>query len=178
MAPPQRVGRDRLIGQHVHIRRGMYKGMRGICKDTTAASARVELQAKNKVVNVDKNDLSVVEYVYTNSQKLLRTNYLQSSFWQDHRIPGLQCIERAIVPDAYRTRCPWIAGADISRRPDTVQPWGRLSDSSMGFLCQNSRLDWSGRYGRFGSHSCLESFFRFADLLWWCWWNDLVWRRR
>lgn len=63
MAPPPRVGRDRLIGQHVHIRKGPYKGHKGLVKDTTASSARIELQSKNKVINIEKQDLAVIEYV-------------------------------------------------------------------------------------------------------------------
>ena len=61
--PPKSIGRDRLIGQLVHIRKGPYKGHRGLVKDTTASSARVELQSKNKVINIEKYDLAVVEYV-------------------------------------------------------------------------------------------------------------------
>lgn len=61
MAPPQRPGRDKLQGQQVHIRKGPYKGHRGIAKDTTSSVARIELQSKNKVVNVDKQDLMVIE---------------------------------------------------------------------------------------------------------------------
>jgi len=61
--PPKTVGRDRLIGQLVHIRKGPYKGHKGLVKDTTASSARIELQSKNKIINIEKQDLAVVEYV-------------------------------------------------------------------------------------------------------------------
>ncbi len=58
MQAPQRVlGRDRALGQTVTIRRGGYKGLLGIVKDTTDVSARVELHTKNKIVTVPKADL-------------------------------------------------------------------------------------------------------------------------
>lgn len=58
MQAPQRVfGRDRALGQTVTIRRGGYKGLLGIVKDTTDAHARVELHTKNKIVTVPKADL-------------------------------------------------------------------------------------------------------------------------
>lgn len=74
MAPPQRPGRDRIIGQHVHIRKGMYKGHKGLVKDATATTARVELQSKNKTINVPKQDLSIVEYVSNPSETGMITN--------------------------------------------------------------------------------------------------------
>ncbi|KIX96108.1 uncharacterized protein Z520_08363 [Fonsecaea multimorphosa CBS 102226] len=62
MPPPQRPGRDPLQGKLVHINKGTYKGHRAIVKDTTAGEARLELQTKNKVINVGKFDLSIIEY--------------------------------------------------------------------------------------------------------------------
>lgn len=59
MAPPpkQSFGRDRSIGQTVTIRKGGYKGLLGIVKDTTDLHARVELHTKGKIVTVPKADL-------------------------------------------------------------------------------------------------------------------------
>jgi transcription elongation factor SPT5 len=57
MAPPKTFGRDRSIGQTVTIRRGPYKGLLGIVKETTDTNARVELHTKNKTVNVSKDAL-------------------------------------------------------------------------------------------------------------------------
>lgn len=59
MAPPpkQSFGRDRSIGQTVTIRKGGYKGLLGIVKDTTDMHARVELHTKGKIVTVPKADL-------------------------------------------------------------------------------------------------------------------------
>jgi transcription elongation factor SPT5 len=57
MQPPKTFGRDRAMGQTVSIRRGGYKALMGIVKDTTDTHARVELHGKNKIVTVPKADL-------------------------------------------------------------------------------------------------------------------------
>jgi transcription elongation factor SPT5 len=58
MGPPkQNLARDRSIGQTVTIRRGPYKGLLGIVKETNDTTARVELHTKNKIVNVAKEAL-------------------------------------------------------------------------------------------------------------------------
>lgn len=59
MAPPPKanLARDRSIGQTVTIRKGPYKGLLGIVKETTDDNARVELHTKNKTVNVPKDAL-------------------------------------------------------------------------------------------------------------------------
>jgi transcription elongation factor SPT5 len=61
MAPPPKrmIGRDRLIGQTVTIRKGGWKGLLGRVKETTDTHARVELHTKSKVINVAKSDLVV-----------------------------------------------------------------------------------------------------------------------
>ena len=57
-APPkQSFGRDRSIGQTVTIKKGGWKGLLGIVKDTTDTHARVELHTKGKIVTVPKVDL-------------------------------------------------------------------------------------------------------------------------
>ncbi|EHK96330.1 putative Transcription elongation factor SPT5 [Glarea lozoyensis 74030] len=58
MAPPKSFGRDRSIGQTVTIRKGPYKGLLGIVKETSDNNARVELHTKNKTVNVPKDALA------------------------------------------------------------------------------------------------------------------------
>src|SRR5690606_19495019 len=57
MQPPKSFGRDRALGQTVSIRKGGYKGLLGIVKDTTDTHARVELHGKSKIVTVPKADL-------------------------------------------------------------------------------------------------------------------------
>ncbi|KAJ9150329.1 Transcription elongation factor SPT5 [Pleurostoma richardsiae] len=58
MAPPRVVGRDRALGQTVIIKKGGYKGLLGIVKDTTDTHARVELHTKGKIITVPKADLN------------------------------------------------------------------------------------------------------------------------
>ena len=63
MAPPKNFGRDRAVGQTVTIRKGAYKGLLGIVKDTTDTEARVELHTKAKTISVLKETLSFKECV-------------------------------------------------------------------------------------------------------------------
>ena len=61
MPPPKTFGRDRAIGQTVTIRKGPYKGLLGIVKDTTDDEARVELHTKGKTISVPKDTLGFKE---------------------------------------------------------------------------------------------------------------------
>jgi transcription elongation factor SPT5 len=56
--PVKSFGRDRAIDQTVIIKKGAYKGLLGIVKDTTDTHARVELHTKSKTVTVAKDALS------------------------------------------------------------------------------------------------------------------------
>jgi transcription elongation factor SPT5 len=61
MPPPPVVrsgGHDRAIGQTVIIRQGPYKGLLGIIKDTTDATARVELHSNLRTVSIEKTKLT------------------------------------------------------------------------------------------------------------------------
>ncbi|KAF8524357.1 transcription elongation factor Spt5 [Hysterangium stoloniferum] len=49
--------RDRLIGVHVVVVKGTFKGYVGVIKDTNGAQARVELNTGNKVITVEKEKL-------------------------------------------------------------------------------------------------------------------------
>ncbi|OAP62234.1 hypothetical protein AYL99_04437 [Fonsecaea erecta] len=120
MPPPQRPGRDPLQGKLVHINKGTYKGHRALVKDTTAGEARLELQTKNKVINVSKFDLSIID---TNTQN--RTRYEDwirqrggpSSMRAGPGVPGSR------VPDAgFGGRTP-MGVMDGSRTP----AWGTSS---------------------------------------------------
>jgi transcription elongation factor SPT5 len=63
--PPKSFGgRDRALGKTVTIRRGPYKGLLGIVKDTTDTEARVELHTKAKTITVPKETLGFKEYAY------------------------------------------------------------------------------------------------------------------
>jgi transcription elongation factor SPT5 len=64
MPPPKTTfARDRSIGQTVTIRKGPYKGLLGIVKETTDDNARVELHTKNKTVNVPRDALGFKDRV-------------------------------------------------------------------------------------------------------------------
>ncbi|KAF3909510.1 hypothetical protein AA313_de0204139 [Arthrobotrys entomopaga] len=58
---PRQGGRDRILGQTVHVRQGPYKGLLGIVKDATDTTARVELHSKNKTITLDKTKLGFKE---------------------------------------------------------------------------------------------------------------------
>ena len=63
MPPPNTFRRDRAIGAAVSIRKGPYKGLQGVVKDSTDSEARVELHSKAKIITVSKDSLGVREYV-------------------------------------------------------------------------------------------------------------------
>ena len=63
MPPPRSFGRDRALGQTITIRRGPYKGLLGIVRDTTENDARVELHTKGRTITVPKDTLGFKEYV-------------------------------------------------------------------------------------------------------------------
>ena len=67
MMPPKSFGRDNTIGKTVTIRKGPYKGLLGIIKDTTDNEARIELHTKNKTIQVAKDVLSFKDPITGNS---------------------------------------------------------------------------------------------------------------
>lgn len=56
--PPRSFGKDKAIEQTVVIKKGAYKGLLGIVKDTTDTHARVELHTKSKTITVPKDCLA------------------------------------------------------------------------------------------------------------------------
>ncbi|KAG0256354.1 transcription elongation factor spt5, partial [Mortierella polycephala] len=58
-----RGGRDPLVDKSVIIVRGPHKGYRGIVKDASDATARVELHTNCRIITVEKAKLAVTEYV-------------------------------------------------------------------------------------------------------------------
>ena len=53
-----------MIGKTVTVRKGPYKGVLGIVKNTTETTARIEMHSKAKVITVNKDELIVKEYVF------------------------------------------------------------------------------------------------------------------
>ncbi|KAM5350579.1 hypothetical protein ACJ41O_007084 [Fusarium nematophilum] len=56
--PVKSFGRDKAIDQTVIIKKGAYKGLLGIVKDTTDTHARVELHTKSKTITVPRDSLN------------------------------------------------------------------------------------------------------------------------
>ncbi|KAI9152009.1 Transcription elongation factor SPT5 [Paramyrothecium foliicola] len=56
--PAKSFGRDKAINQTVIIKKGAYKGLLGIVKDTTDTHARVELHTKSKTITVPRDSLN------------------------------------------------------------------------------------------------------------------------
>lgn len=53
------MGRDRLIGKTVTIRKGPHKGLLGIVKDSTDNEARVEIHGSKKIISINKENLTI-----------------------------------------------------------------------------------------------------------------------
>ncbi|RMD39356.1 hypothetical protein DV735_g5777, partial [Chaetothyriales sp. CBS 134920] len=141
MLPPQRPGLDKLVRQRIKIRGGMFKGHRGIVKDTNATEARVELEAKSKTVSIPKELIVVLDGKNPDGQG---TPYLE---WARLRggVPRMATGSRipdtaSRVPDGGRTpawgagsRTPaWGgvgggAGLDGGRTPGWSRPAGSLT---------------------------------------------------
>lgn len=90
MAPPKTFGRDRALDQTVTIRKGPYKGLLGIVKDTTDLEARVELHTKGKTITVPKDTLGFKEYAILSCLIMIMTDMLQPFDWTDHRLHTLR----------------------------------------------------------------------------------------
>ena len=121
MAPPpsKTFGRDRLLGKTVLVRKGPFKGLLGIVKDTTDVQARVELHSKNKLVTIPKELLVVKDPVTGQTidigrgrggPRVPQNSAAPSSGWQGGRTP--------------------MAAADSSRTP----AWGAAMSSRSKFL--------------------------------------------
>lgn len=72
MPPPRRVGRDRLIGKTITVRKGRYKGLVGIVRDSDDKSATVELYTTNKPVLLPRDILVPKEYVLLSPSLILQ----------------------------------------------------------------------------------------------------------
>ncbi|WFD32690.1 transcription elongation factor spt5 [Malassezia sp. CBS 17886] len=70
-AGPRRGGRDFFAGKHVAIIRGPYKTYRGIIKDSTAGTARVELHTMSKILTVPLDHMVEKNPVTGESRRLV-----------------------------------------------------------------------------------------------------------
>ena len=89
MAPPKTFGRDRALDQTVTIRKGPYKGLLGIVKDTTDLEARVELHTKGKTITVPKDTLGFKEYAILSYLITIMTDMSQPFDWTEYRLHTL-----------------------------------------------------------------------------------------
>ena len=118
----QRFGKDRAIDQTVIIKKGAYKGLLGIVKDTTDTHARVELHTKSKTITVAKDSLSFKD---KKSGATIDINTRGRAPQGANRTPGDR------VPSwGAGSRTPMGAGAS-----ERVPAWGSRSKFSHLFLC-------------------------------------------
>ncbi|KAL4784795.1 Spt5 C-terminal nonapeptide repeat binding Spt4-domain-containing protein [Aspergillus varians] len=134
--PPSRnFGRDRLLGKTVLVRKGPFKGLVGIVKDTTDVQARVELHSKNKLVTIPKELLVIKDPVTGQTIDMSRGrggprvpqggSAAPPSGWQGGRTP--------MAADSSRT--PAWGGANSSRTP----AWGGASSRTPAWKADGSR---------------------------------------
>lgn len=128
MAPPARpqMGRDKLIGKHVKIRKGDSKGSIGRVKDTTTTHARVEMLTKNKILEFPKEILTVVDP--TTGQSLGDSSRFGAGpgSGSGSRVPNGSSTSYGRVPDASRTP------AYGARAPGWANPSSRTPAWSRG----------------------------------------------
>ena len=123
--PPRTFGRDRYLGKTCRIKKGGYKGLLGTVKDATETDVRLELQGKQKIINVQKELLVVVDPETGETIQMPQFGGPRTSSTFAHR-PAMDGPTR-IAPSwegaGSRTpamgggRTPGWAGADGSRTP-------------------------------------------------------------
>ncbi|KAL1961061.1 hypothetical protein VTO42DRAFT_4949 [Malbranchea cinnamomea] len=127
MPPPRTLGRDRLVGKTVTVRKGPYKGLMGRVKDTTDTTARVELHSVSKVIMVEKDNVTVKDPVTGQAIDINRLGGKGGSrVPMSAAPPGLDTWQGGRTP---------MAAADSSRTPAwrassaRTPAWGRPSGS-------------------------------------------------
>ena len=175
MPPPRSFGRDRALGQTVTIRKGPYKGLLGIVKETTDTDARVELHTKNKTVQVAKDILSIKDAISGNSIPYHEfagrgrggtgrggfggATPLRSSDWQGSRTP-MAAVNGQRMPawgSGAPSRTPaWSGGGAPSRTPR----WGQESAQHGGRTPAWNADGGRTSYGGAGSVSFLIDSFK------------------
>ena len=121
MPPPKNFGRDRALGQTVTIRKGPYKGLLGIVKDTTDLEARVELHTKGRTVTVSKEILAFKDAITGNT--IDYNTFLGSRGRGSGDRGGFSGANSSRVPDWSGSRTPAGPGGIGNRTP----AWGAAS---------------------------------------------------
>jgi transcription elongation factor SPT5 len=142
MQAPKSFGRDKAINQTVIIKKGAYKGLLGIVKDTTDTHARVELHTKSKTITVPRDSLNFKDK-HTGATIELggrgRGGPGPNRGGSGDRVPGWQ-----------QSRTPM--GAPGS---DRVPAWG--SQSKFRHLTSHSQITNYCSPGTWWSYTCMES---------------------
>ena len=123
MPPPKSFGRDRALGQTVTIRRGPYKGLLGIVKDTTDLEARVELHSKAKTVQVSKDILGFKDALTGNS--IDYHSFAGSRSRDSGGRGGFAAATQSRVPEWSGSRTPLVQVGQGGRTP----AWGAASST-------------------------------------------------
>ena len=140
MAPPKTFGRDRALDQTVTIRKGPYKGLLGIVKDTTDLEARVELHTKGKTITVPKDTLGFKEYVILSCLMMIMTDMPQPFDWTEYRLHTLRwnARERRGWPWRVYRQYRWCYSRErspMARWPHSCANGIRRAYASMGSRC-------------------------------------------
>ncbi|PLB38680.1 transcription elongation factor spt5 [Aspergillus candidus] len=153
MGPPRSFGRDRMVGKTVMVRKGPFKGLVGIVKDSSDTQARVELHTKNKLVTIDKELLVVKDPVTGQTIDMGRGrggprvpygggSAAPPSAWQGGRTP---------MAAADSSRTPAWGGASSARTP----AWAGMGNSSRtpAWKMDGGRTAYGGGGGGMGSRT-------------------------
>ena len=163
MPPPRTFGRDRALGQTVTVRKGPYKGLIGIVKDTTDSEARVELHTKNKTIQVAKDVLSFKDAISGNFIPYQEfagrgrggagrggfggATPLRNSDWAGGRTP-MAAANGQRTPawgSAAPSRTPaWSGGAASSKTPRWGQESAQLGNRTPAWNADGSRTSYGG----------------------------------
>ena len=151
--PVKMFGRDKAINQTAIIKKGPYKGLLGIVKDTTDTHARVELHTKGKTITVPRDSLNFKDKTSgANIDINGRGRGSAAGFGRGggDRVPGWQGGSRTPLSAAPSDRVPaWgsrskciVSGIALRRRLEkltkVISSCGRWPDPSM----ESSGLLW------------------------------------
>ncbi|KAH1487218.1 hypothetical protein LV164_004801 [Aspergillus fumigatus] len=125
MGPPKSFGHDRLIGKTVQVRKGPYKGLVGIVKDSTDVQARVELHSRNKLVTIPKDVLIVKDPVTGQTLDMSRKGGQRVPYGASAAPPSGWSGGRTPMAAADSSRTPAWGGASSARTP----AWAGISGS-------------------------------------------------
>ncbi|CBF85391.1 transcription elongation factor spt5 [Aspergillus nidulans FGSC A4] len=176
MAPPpsKTFGRDRLLGKTVLVKKGPFKGLLGIVKDTTDVQARVELHSKNKLVTIPKELLVVKDPVTGQTidigrgrggPRVPQNSAAPSSGWQGGRTP-MAAADSSRTPAwgaAMSSRTPAWSGAGLgSRTPAWKADGSRTAYGGAGSRTPawnaGARTPYGGGFGSGSGNSDFDAF--------------------